>query len=80
MSDDVNNAIVPDLLPGRFWFVKIGDLDNSGAVDLLDINRAADIVLGREPAATENEMMSGDLDHDGDIDLFDLLTIWELVY
>jgi len=80
VSDDSSRAIVPELLPGRFWFVKIGDMDNSGTVDLLDINRAADIVLGREPAATENEMMIGDLDHDGDIDLFDLLTIWELVY
>ncbi len=80
VSDDSSRAIVPELLPGRFWFVKIGDMDNSGMVDLLDINRAADIVLGREPAATDNEMMIGDLDHDGDIDLFDLLTIWELVY
>ncbi|HQG47183.1 MAG TPA: hypothetical protein PLG50_16110, partial [bacterium] len=59
---------------------KMGDLDNSGAVDLLDLNRAADLVLGRPPAITENEMMGGDLDHDGDVDLYDFMTLWELVY
>ncbi len=80
VSDDSSRTVLPDLLPGKFWFVKMGDLDNGGTVDLLDINRAADIVLGRPPAITENEMMGGDLDHDGDVDLYDFLTIWELVY
>ena len=80
MSDNANNPVAPELLSGKFWFVKMGDLDNSSVVDLIDINRTVDIVLGRPPAATENELMSGDMDHDGDIDLYDLLTIFEIVY
>jgi len=80
VSDDSSRAVLPELMPGKFWFVKMGDLDNGGTIDLLDISRAADIVLGRPPAISENEIMSGDLDHDGDLDLYDLLNIWEIVY
>lgn len=78
---DANNApITPDLVAGKFWFVKMGDLDSDNDVDLLDINRAADIVLGKPPVMTPTEMLSGDVDHNGLFDLFDLLTIYEAVY
>ncbi len=80
ISDALSDLVVPELRSGKFWYVKIGDLDNSSIVDVLDLNRAADIVLGKPPARTDNELLSGDTDHDGDLDLFDVLAIFELVY
>lgn len=80
ISDGNSDLVVPELVQGKFHYIKTGDLDASGTVDQLDIDRAADLVLKRGAAASEYELLCGDIDHDGDVDLFDLMAIFDIVY
>ncbi len=80
ISDANSDLVVPELVQGEFHYIKSGDLDASGTVDQLDIDRVADLVLKRGAAPSAYELLCGDLDHDGDVDLFDLMTIFDIVY
>jgi len=57
----------------------LGDLDEDDDVDLFDVLRAVDIVIGRAPPPTDYEQCACDLDEDGDTDLFDVLGIIDLL-
>ncbi len=65
--------------PGGLWWntglgCTLGDLDESGAVDVLDIVRAVGIILGQiEP--TEIDNCAGDVNADGALDILDIVII-----
>lgn len=80
IADANSNLVVPELTNGKFYFVIKGDLTGDSVVDVLDINRAVQIVMKTGSPVTPYELMSGDIDNDGDIDLFDLLAIFDIVY
>ena len=56
-----------------------GDLDKDGDLDLFDVLRAVDIILGRPPPASPYESWAGDIDGDGDVDLFDVLAMIDIL-
>ena len=56
-----------------------GDLDNDGDIDLFDVLRLVDIILGRPPEPSAYEQIVGDLDEDGDLDLFDVLVAVDIL-
>ncbi len=80
VADANSDLVVPTLMPGKFYYVLKGDIDGSGAVTSLDIDRGVDILLKRGAAMTPPELLSGDMDADGDFDLFDLMAIFDIVY
>jgi hypothetical protein len=57
----------------------LGDLNNDGNVDLFDVLRLVDLLLGRPPAPSEYELLVGDIDQDGDIGLFDALALVDVL-
>jgi len=80
VADANNNPVVPTLVPGKFYYVLKGDINSSGAVTTLDIDRGVDILLKRGTPMTPAELLSGDMDVDGDFDLYDLMIIFDIVY
>ena len=56
-----------------------GDLEPDGDVDLFDVLRVVDILLGRPPDPSTHEQWAGDMDGDGDIDLFDALDLIDVM-
>ena len=52
-----------------------GDINGDGRVDEADLDRGTEIVLGRLPTASENELAAADLDRDGRVTVKDLVLI-----
>jgi len=80
VTDANSQLVVPELVDGEFHYVMSGDVVANGAVEQVDLDRMAELVLGTGTAMTEYELLSGDMDHDGDVDLYDLLEVYDLVY
>ena len=63
---------------GYFWYGIKGDIKADGVINLFDVLRLIDIVLGRMPAATEYESWASDLNTDGIIDVADITALIDL--
>jgi len=79
VADANNNRVFAETIDGIFRFATPGDMDGDGDVDVNDINRLADIMLGNGAPASEHELLTADFDNDGDIDLYDLLEVYDLL-
>jgi len=63
-----------DLLTG----VK-GDLDRDGAIDVTDVIRVINIILGLGPEPTAYESWAADYDNDGSINVIDVVLIVNVI-
>ncbi len=63
---------------GYFWYGIKGDIKSDGAINLFDVLRLIDIVLGRQPTPTEYERWASDLNSDGIIDVADITALIDL--
>lgn len=63
---------------GYFWYGIKGDIRADGSVDLFDVLRLIDVVLGRQPAPTEYERWASDLNSDGLVDVADITALIDL--
>ncbi len=52
-----------------------GDLNADGVIDVFDVIRIVNIVLGIETDPTDGELCAADYDDDGDIDIFDIIKV-----
>lgn len=52
-----------------------GDLNSDGVVDVFDVIKIVNIILGIEPDPTEDELCAADYDDDGNIDVFDIIKV-----
>ncbi len=73
-----NQPVVCYNKDGYFWFGTKGDVKNDGSIDLFDVLRLIDIVLGRQPSPTEYERWAGDLNGDGVINVADIVMCIDL--
>ncbi|NOZ08944.1 MAG: hypothetical protein GXO91_08745 [FCB group bacterium] len=53
----------------------LGDLNQDGAMDILDIVRLVGIIIGSVPNPTDYELWAGDLNGDGAQDILDIVTL-----
>jgi len=56
-----------------------GDLNQDGVVDVTDVVREINIILGRPPAPTPYEQWAGDMNNDGVIDVTDVVAIINVI-
>jgi len=77
-SNSVQQAVTVYVKSGYFWYGIKGDIKADGLIDLFDVLRLIDIVLGRTPAATEYERWASDLNLDGMIDVADITALIDL--
>jgi len=79
LSPDQYYGDAPDI--GAFEYGEfnglIGDLNQDGEINILDIVRLANIILGDEPS--EYELWAGDLNMDGNLDILDIVMIINLI-
>jgi hypothetical protein len=78
ISDANMDEVEPNLVNGKFYYVKKGDLIPNGVVDSDDVDLMVTLVLGTNNP-THFELLAGDMDNDGDIDMYDLLEVFDLV-
>ena len=58
--------------------IMLGDLNNDGGVDVLDVVTMVDIILGGTDA-DDYQMIAGDLNSDGTIDVLDVVGVVDLI-
>ncbi len=56
-----------------------GDLNNDGKINLFDILRLVDIVVGNPPAPSPDELIAGDINDDGEINIIDIIMLVDIV-
>jgi len=52
-----------------------GDINSDGVIDVFDVIRIVNIILGIETNPTEEELCAADYDDSGDIDVFDIIKV-----
>jgi len=57
----------------------LGDIDNDGIVDVDDLTRVIEIILGTPPESTDEERTAADVNNDGRIDVRDLIIIINII-
>ena len=73
-SDGVSIPVVPQ--NGNFYFnASKGDVNGDGVVDILDLIRAINIILGILPEPTEHELYAADFNSDENVDVLDIVQI-----
>ncbi|HNW58790.1 MAG TPA: FlgD immunoglobulin-like domain containing protein [bacterium] len=77
-ANNTQQAATVYVKSGYFWYGIKGDIKADGLVNLFDVLRLIDIVLGRTPSATEYEKWSSDLNNDGVIDVADITSLIDL--
>ncbi len=77
-ANTTQQAVTVYTRSGYFWYGIKGDIKADGAVNLFDVLRLIDIVLGRTPSASEYEKWSSDLNNDGATDVADITSLIDL--
>ena len=57
----------------------IGDVNNDGSVDVLDIVRIVNIIVGNLPEPTGYELWAGDFNADGNLNVLDVIAIINVI-
>jgi hypothetical protein len=77
-ANSTQQAVTVYVKSGYFWYGIKGDIKADGYVNLFDVLRLIDIVLGRTPLPTEYEKWASDLNNDGVIDVADITSLIDL--
>ncbi|HQG46135.1 MAG TPA: dockerin type I repeat-containing protein, partial [bacterium] len=77
-ANATQQAVTVYVKSGYFWYGIKGDIKADGLINLFDVLRLIDIVLGRTPSANEYEKWSSDLNKDGVIDVADITSLIDL--
>ena len=56
-----------------------GDINNDGSVDVLDIVRMVNIIIGNDPVPTPSELLASDLNNDDDINVLDVVILVNII-
>jgi len=57
----------------------LGDVNDDGVINVLDIVRIVNIILENEPLPTEYELWAGDVNSDGQIDIADVVILVQVI-
>jgi len=57
----------------------VGDLDQNGLVNLVDLIRLVVIILDLGPPANDHELWASDLNHDGQLNVLDVLMLVDII-
>ena len=83
--DRNNKEINPSLIiPGKFSFVKPGDINKDNVVNVDDYKILLQFVIGERfqgdlgTPTFDNTRIAADFDADGDLDLYDLMKLWDV--
>lgn len=60
-------------------FLERGDIDGNGEINILDVLRVVNIILGIGPPSTEEELWAADCNGDGTIDILDVVGIVHII-
>ncbi|NOZ61415.1 MAG: T9SS type A sorting domain-containing protein [Calditrichaeota bacterium] len=76
ISDELNESLLTTLLNGKFYCeVLKGDVIMDGVINVVDLVRIIDIILGRPPEPTQTELDAADYNSDGDVNILDVVAI-----
>jgi len=53
----------------------LGDVNNDGSVDVMDIVRTVNIILGIDPPPESQELIMADVNDDGDVNIMDIIVM-----
>ena len=57
----------------------LGDINEDGNIDILDIVRLVNIIVGNPPEPTDYELWSGDFNLDGNLNVLDAIAMINLI-
>jgi len=76
VSDRYEVPLITDVMNGKFYCdVLKGDVITDGIIDVIDLVRVIDIILGRPPEATDIEREAADYNSDSEINILDVVAI-----
>jgi parallel beta-helix repeat protein len=81
LSDPKGASVPVDLVNGIFYFSPAkGDVNGDGTINIIDLVRTINIILGVPPEATESEIYTADCNLDNKVDIRDVVFIINLIY
>ncbi|MBC8183390.1 T9SS type A sorting domain-containing protein [candidate division KSB1 bacterium] len=78
--DEFGEILISDVINGKFRCgILKGDVIMDGVVNLFDLIRTIDIILGRPPDPTASELESADFNSDGVVNILDVVGIINVI-
>ncbi len=80
LSDPVANPVSYHAVNGWFMFgSEKGDINNDGEINVIDVVRCVNIILGIPPLPTPNELWASDFNGDGEVNVIDIVAIVNII-
>jgi len=80
LSDPSANPISCAIINGWFKFMGMkGDINNDGEINVVDVVRCVNIILGNPPSPTQYELWAADVNSDGDVNVIDVVAIVNII-
>jgi parallel beta-helix repeat protein len=81
LSDQKGASVPVDVVNGIFYFSPAkGDVNRDGLMNIMDLVRTINIILGVPPKATQSEMYTADCNSDNKVDIADVISIVNLIF
>ncbi len=58
---------------------QLGDLNQDGNIDVIDVQRLVSIILSNPPPPTEVELLQAELNYDENINILDVITLVDAI-
>ena len=58
---------------------KVGDVNGDGTIDILDVVRIINIILGNPPPPAACELKAADINNDGEVNILDVIAVVNMI-
>ncbi|PIP12096.1 MAG: hypothetical protein COX49_07495, partial [bacterium (Candidatus Stahlbacteria) CG23_combo_of_CG06-09_8_20_14_all_40_9] len=80
LSDPGANPIPCTTISGWFLFGgEKGDINNDSEINVVDVVRCVNIILGNPPSPTQYELWAADVNDDGEVNVIDVVGIVNII-